>query len=190
MQQTFHPHPFSAALAQCEPTFKLFIACEDNAAFFQARKVEGQVRALCGADLKVSRVFWSFSLLRHVQLRQHAVKEAGEAQLIIVSLSKSADLPGHVKSLLESLPVRAETSQAALVALVDLEENPMAEAAALLPYLRRIADARGLDFFCNKSGWERLDFSKPVFEPVPNRGLAPANIISYHIPWSSGGIND
>ncbi len=179
-----------AVSAPYEPAFKLFIACEDNAAFFQARKVEDQVRALCGEDINVSRVFWSFSLLRHVQLRQHAVKEAGESQLIIISLRSSGELPSHVRALLECLPVRTQKGQAALVTLIEVEEGPFVQTPPVLPYLRQLADRCGLDFFCNKSGWDRLDFSKPAFKRGHAREMAPAGIISCHIPWNAGGIND
>jgi hypothetical protein len=185
-----YQHPIEMVAAPCEPVFKLFIACEDNAAFFQARKVEDQVKVLCGEEIKTSRVFWSFSLLRHPRLRQHAVREAAEAQLIIVSVTSNQHLPSSVKALIESLPACSYRGQAALVALVGHEEGPLQEPPPNVPYLRRVADQRGLDFFCNKSGWDRLDFGSTTFPVPPRPVVMPENTVSYRIPWSAGGINE
>lgn len=183
-------YPCEMAAAPSEPVFKLFIACEDNAAFFQARKVEDQVKVLCGEEIKISRVFWSFSLLRHSRLRKHAIREAAEAQLIIVSVSSDQQLPPSVKALLESLPACSYRGQGALVALVGHEEGVLREPPPNIPYLRQIADKRGLDFFCNKSGWERLDFGSTAFPVPPRPAVPPRYAVSHRGPWSAGGINE
>jgi len=200
MQHTFYQALFPKATGSesINPKFKLFIACEDNAAFIQARVVENQVRALCGEDIEVSRVFWSFSLLRHPQLRVYASKEAADAQLLIISLSRSNELPPDVTSMLDLLPVRAQKGEAALVTLLSYDDDPFAEPPPALPYLRQLAENRGLDFFCNQSGWDRLEFSNPALERPDYAGLTPgffrettpAGTVSYHIPWSSWGINE
>jgi hypothetical protein len=148
------------------------------------------VEALCGDEVEISRVFWSFALLRHEHLREYAVKEAARAEMIVVSLRAGSDLPAHVKSWLESLPIRAEAGQAALVVLIGHKSGTWAERHSQIAHLREIAERRGLDFLCNQDGWERLDVSEPALRLVEDKTPTLENILSCHIPWSSGGIND
>jgi hypothetical protein len=179
MENTFYQQPpLYWMMAPFKPTFKLFIACEDQAAYFQARKVQDQVQALCGNEIKISHSFWSFALLRQQALRKEAALEAAEADMIIISLGENNELPPHVKALLESLPARSQASQAALVSLIgtntEIDENPEVP----ITYLRQIAENCSLDFFCNKDGWERLDLSKPTYRRGEIRTVAPENILA------------
>lgn len=165
-------------LAPFKPSFRLFIACEDQGALFQARKVEDQVQSLCGNEAQISRVFWSFSLLRYDQLRKHASAEAAEAEMLIIAFGENNELPDHVKSLLDSLPSRAQPGQAALVCLMGYKKDSNVEQPeSHLPYLREVAEKCGLDFFCNQDGWDVLDLSKPSAKP------APEETIFHHVPW-------
>jgi hypothetical protein len=188
MRQTFNPITLQQVFAAHEPAFNVFIACEDNAAFSHARKVEEQVRQLCGDEIKVARVFWSFPLLRHAPLRQSAVREISRAQLIIVAVSTGGELPAHVKSLLEAMPERSQKGQAALVALISGEEGLDAQSEAFT-YLRDLAATQGLDFFCNKSAYEHIDQNASAHNRVFPRGLTPTGRFSYQHSWNSGGMN-
>ena len=124
MQNTFYTQPpLYWMLAPFKPTFKLFVACEDQAAYFHARKVQQQVQELCGDEIQLSRGFWSFALLRSPQLRAQAASEAADAEMIIISLAGNDEVPAHVKHLLESLPTRTHPGQAALVVLIGPGED-------------------------------------------------------------------
>jgi hypothetical protein len=173
-----------------QPPFRLFIACEDQAAFMQARKVQNQVQALCGHEIEISRMLWNFSLLRHEQLREYAVMEAAEADMIVISFRHGCELPPYVKCWMESLPVRAQAGQAALVTLIAHRQENVTEQRSHIAYLRHIADSRGLDFFCNQAEWEYLDLAKPALRSIESRPMTLGNILSSHIPWSRGGINE
>jgi hypothetical protein len=184
MQNIFYQQQPPRMKMPGKPSFKVFIACEDKAAFSRARKVENRVRALCGHRLKLARVFWTFSLLRYEQFQEYAAMEAAEAVIIVVSLDSSNELPAHVKRLLESLPVRPQAGQAALVALI----APELKARHHITYLRQIAESRGLDFFCNQNFWGRLDISRPSLQSAA-RTTALENIISVPIQWRKGEAN-
>jgi hypothetical protein len=180
----------SELMALPKPTFKIFIACENHAAFFQARRVQRQVEAWCGNDVEIKRVFWSFALLRNEELRGHAVREATEAEMIVISLLGNHELPPHVKRWVESWPARSQAGEAALVTLVGPEQGMPEESQAEVMYLRGIAKSRRLDFFCNRDGWERLEFGKPVCAYANGAMLARKNISPYEIEWRRGGINE
>jgi hypothetical protein len=165
MQETLYQQSFPCRMmAPLKPTFRLFITCEDQAAFFQARKVQDQVEALCGNEIEISCALWNFALLRHEQLREYAVMEAAEAEMIVISLRASSELPPHVKCWMESLPIRAQVGQAALVTLLGPKQRTWAARHPRIAHLRQIAESRGLNFFCNQDVRERLDFSNRPFE--------------------------
>jgi len=137
MQQTGYQQPtLCRMITPLKPTFRLFIACEDQAAFMQARKVQHQVEALCGREIEISRVLWNFSLLRHAQLREYAVLEAAEADMIVISFRAGCELPPHVKRWMESLPVRPQAGQAALVRLIGHTQESWAERRSHIAYTR------------------------------------------------------
>ena len=143
--------------------FRVFLACEDHAALFQARKLHDQVKALCGDGVVIIPKFWNFALLRHKALRDFAVAEAAQAQMIVISLRGQRDFPPHVKSWMERWPIRSQAGQAALVALFDLQDETPAGSFSHLAYLRRIAVSKGLDFFCNDEGRQSVDMVRPAF---------------------------
>jgi hypothetical protein len=58
--------------------------------------VQRLVEVLCDKEINVSRKLWSFSLLRHEQLRESALMEAGDAEMIIISVHANTELPPHV----------------------------------------------------------------------------------------------
>jgi gentisate 1,2-dioxygenase len=165
-------------------TFKVFIACEDQAALLQAKKVQGIVETLCGQSIALSRVFWNFALLRHEELRKFAAMEAADSEMIVVSLGGGNDLPAHIKEWVESLPVRAHAGQAALVTLIGSGQDSARQHAPQIEYLRHIAEARGMDFFCNQDDWENLEMERPDFV------LAPRWKISDRIPCLSRELHD
>lgn len=171
-------------LAPFKPTFRLFVACEDQAALFQARKVEEQVRDICGDEINISDGVWSFALLRSAQLRKQAAAEAADADMIILSLAGRNELPADVKQMLEHLPTRSASGQAALVVLIGNAEDAI-QPPSDLRYLKELAEQRGLDFFCNRDGWERLDFSRPSPRAGEIRSTSPESIISPHLMWAA-----
>ena len=177
-------------IAPFKPTFRLFIACEDQTAFAEATKVQRLVEVLCGKEINISRMLWNFSLLRQKQLREYALMEAAEAEMIIISVHANTELPPHVKCLMESLPVRSQTGQAALVTMIRQEQETWIEFEPLVSYLRQIAESRGLDFFCNHDHWESLNLFQPALGRIEGSAVALEKMISHHIPWNAGGIND
>ncbi len=190
MQETlYHKPSLCGKMAPFKPIFKLFIACEDHAAFLQAKRVQDQLEMLCGKDFEITCEMWNFALLRHERLREYAVKEAAEAEMIVISLRCNSELPPHVKCLMESLPARSQAGQAALVALLGPKKLTRMTRHPHLVYLRQIAESLGLDFFCNQNGPERMDFSQPAFRSTDGWTIE-RSLISHHAAWSAGGIND
>jgi hypothetical protein len=168
--------------AQFKPSFKIFIACEDQAALVQARKVQRQLEALCGDEIIITPKFWNFALMRHEALREFAVQEAARADMIVISLRPDSEIPDHVKSWMDSLPVRPEAGRAALIALIGRGQERAVTLHPHVPYLRQIAERRGLDFFCNLNGGQLLDDAATDLQDAEDR-MAPDFLRGSHIQF-------
>jgi hypothetical protein len=191
MQQLNHQQsPDRLLNFSARPVFRIFMACEDQAASFQARKVQSQVEALCGDEIVIVSKFWSFALLRQEQLRDYAAIEAAEAEMIVISCRAGSDLPPHVKAWMERWPVRPQASQAALVALISHDGETWTELHDHIAYMRQIAESRGLDFFCNHDGGELLDIPKAAYRSIEVTMASPEPAGFDRTPWITGGIND
>jgi hypothetical protein len=166
--------PLRRTQAACKPVFRLFIACEDQNALLQARKVETQVEELCGDMAIISRVIGSFAFLRYPQFQPHAVAEAAEADMIIVSIDGANEIPSHVKCLLDNLPFHWRTRQAALVTLIGANEDASRDSLPEVDYLRRLAISRHMDFFCNRDG--------------KINSMRPKKVVSQYFPCNAGNL--
>jgi hypothetical protein len=166
------------------------MACEDQSALIQARRIHHQVESLCGGEAEVTRALWSFALLRHEQLRAYAISEAANAEMVIISLHGSAELPSHVKTFLGNLSGRSQAGQGALVLLLGARTADHADRQSLIGFLREIAEKRSLDFFCNRDDWPNLDLSQAAFSEMETAAVERLNLITHHLPWNTGGIND
>jgi hypothetical protein len=159
---------FCGGKLPAKPSFKVFIACDNHLALLQARKVQHQVEALCAGEMEVWQVVWNFSLLRHSELREHATREAAAAEMVVLSLCGTSELPGHVKRWMEGLPSRRRRGEAALVALTGPGRGQ--SNYVQLDFLRQIAATRKLDFICNQST-RLLEVERSVDSPENTRSL-------------------
>jgi hypothetical protein len=190
VQEQIYTEQIRRFRAPLELTFKIFIACEDQAAFRHAKKVQGVVEALCGNQIALSRVFWNFALFRHEQLRKFAVMEAAEAEMVVIALDGGDDLPFHVREWAESLPVRPHAGQTALVTLIGSNRATRTQPGPAVAYLRGIAESRGMDFFCNQDDWDVLALAQPAPRREENWSAEPETMIYDRIPCSSKDIDD
>jgi hypothetical protein len=83
---------------------------------------------------------WRFDVLEEESLRAQAVRDAADADIVIVAMKDDKEVPKAVQSWLESL-LGHLNGTAALVALLD---RP---GASVQPYLEDVARRGGMDFF-------------------------------------------
>ncbi|MGD0815627.1 MAG: hypothetical protein ABSA83_18700 [Verrucomicrobiota bacterium] len=169
-----------------QPSFRILIAWDEQDALFQAGKVLGLVDTLSGKQIGVSRVFWSFALLRNALLRDFAAKDAAEAELIVLAFSGHGELPPHVKCWVETWPIRLRAGKAALVTLIRSKQESCQQQ---IDYLRKMAKNRGLEFFHSQVDWRSPDRVPAPFRHAHIGAMSPAHFISDHIPGSTGEFN-
>jgi hypothetical protein len=135
--------------------FRVVIAYDNLVAGIEAadvlRRVALQLEEEFGIQDDVWQIdsgVWKFETLRDPELRAEAAGEAVAADIIIISVG-SAELPASVENWIESVLLRKEGGQAAMVALLDPRHEISGEPPRLENYFRRLAEQYGLDLFCN-----------------------------------------
>ena len=97
-------------------------------------------------DFEFSHLMWSFSMLAEPQTLHLAARSAADASLVILSSTGATELPARVKDWVERWVRFANSQNSALLTLVD-HKAKSGTAAATHSYLRRIVEARRIDFF-------------------------------------------
>jgi len=132
---------------------RTILVYENLAAAVRAQSLIHRLATELRPEFELFNQVWKFELLRHPQLKQEVTAEAIEADVIIISASSGTELPPLINSWIESWLPEKIGQQASLIALFDqeveagngAEEGP----PSACEYLRRIAEAGGMDFFCN-----------------------------------------
>src|SRR5262245_9062944 len=102
---------------------------------------------------------WRFDVLEEESLRDQAVRDAVDADIVIVAMKDSSDVPEAVRRWLESL-LGVNTGATALVALLDRPDAPVQ------PYLEDVARRGGMDFFA-QSGKASMPLFRRRLDTTP-----------------------
>ncbi len=94
---------------------------------------------------------WKFDFLRIAELRESAIAETSRADLIIVSLHTTPELPSAVKWWLETALERREGDPGALVLLENGGRRHGSRHLTAEEYLAKCAWRNGLDFFVKRA---------------------------------------
>ena len=129
--------------------FKMFVAYEDRSAFGRAKSIQRELARRCHAELLIEDNCWNFALLSHPRLREHAVSEAGEADMVVISAQGSAEVSPHLQSWIKRWLAQQRNPQTALVLLLDPESAVSSDQPAISRLLRRLAAQAGIEFLCN-----------------------------------------
>jgi hypothetical protein len=97
---------------------------------------------------------WNFKLLRRLGLCNQATPRIMEANMVIISAAGNADLPVHIRNLLEIALSLRHDRKAALVVLLDWERTADGELPPLGQHLRDLAAKLKMEFFCNRTIWQ------------------------------------
>jgi hypothetical protein len=111
---------------------------------------------------------WRFDVLEEEALRAQAVRDAVDADIVIVAMKDDSEVPEAVRRWLESL-LRRNSGATALVALLDRPGAPVQ------PYLEDVARRGGMDFFA-QSGTASLPLRLPRSTPLPAHSVSSRTI--------------
>ncbi len=88
-----------------------------------------------------------FNYLQDAACFDHALHDASEADMVIVSFNGPGDLPAAVKKWVKDFTIQKREGDSALVALLSSNERVDAPDSPRFQFLRNAARAMGLDFF-------------------------------------------
>jgi hypothetical protein len=161
MQNTLPP-PFGTPEPETNPIFNVVIAYDDFESGKHGRTTYDFLRENLGDDCTFANQMWKFDVLNIPKLREAAVRDALQADLIIIACHGQGDLPEGVKSWLEAWSKQQHNA----IALVALFACPAEEAAFTLgtrTYLSEMARRGGVEFFAQPDEWPGHSGSEKSF---------------------------
>jgi hypothetical protein len=126
-------------------TFKTVIAYDTYASAIHAKEMSERVAGQMEREVDA----WPFGLLAARWIREHAIKVAAAADMIILAADGALELPRSVKDWIEGGLGGKGQRPVALVALLDDYPICLGEPPPLCAYLTRLAQQRNAQFFCN-----------------------------------------
>jgi len=129
-----------------------FLAYEDLLTGLRAKRVLDRVMQNTAEGEAHHLQLLRFDLLEYPELHYWAAREAGLADMVMLSAHGTADLPGSVKSWLDLWLCRRGRTPTALVASLDEQLSRSAQDSPAVIYLRGLAARSGLALFTHFGG--------------------------------------
>lgn len=174
------------------PHFNVVIVYEDFAAGKHAKETYDYLVHQLGRDYQFNNQMWKFDVLGNSKLKEMAVKDATEADLIIVSTHGIGELPPEVKSWLDQWLAQKGHAMA-LVTLVDRPQTDGLERSSIRSYLQALARKAKMDFFAQPDDWpdREEDFStQQISDRAQKTSSMMANLIHQNSTSARWGINE
>ena len=121
------------------------VVYEDTRTQEWARQVCSRVRHLIGEE-GVRTNWWQADLLRDVEVLAEALSAASAAELLVVSVYASDQLPLDLYAWIDAWLSRRQVPTGALVALICVPDGAGSQAFRTRDYLQAVARTGGLDF--------------------------------------------
>lgn len=173
--------------------FDLVVAYEDVQTRDRALKLYDHLAQQLLNDYDFQCSWWKFDHLESPALRARATNAAAEANMVILSLRGSNEMPLAYKAWIEDWASRRDHSKAALVALIS-ETNSGAEPAPALAYLQQIARQGHMDFFTHGPDRPQPKLDSPAELLGKRAGVAmpviPPQLMERRMPTPRWGINE
>jgi len=141
------------------PLFKVVIAYEDFEMGNHAKHLYDFLTQNLGEDFELSSQMWKFDVLSIPKLREIAIKDAIEADILVISSRGGQGLATGAKVWIESWLTQG-TRADALVALFGCEVQ---ETQTVRDYLADVACRGGLEFFAQPDQWPGNEHSMDEF---------------------------
>lgn len=153
MQNALTFPPLTALKTPNDHVFNVVIAYEDFETGKHAKRTYDFLAEHLGEDCIFHQQMWKFDVLAVPKLRDMAAKDAGTADLIIVSAHGRGDLPSETKSWIE-MALSEKMNAIAIVGLFDREEYTDNPARS---YLASVAERAHIDFFSQPGLWPKAE---------------------------------
>jgi hypothetical protein len=176
-------------LAQSTKPFSIVMACEEPVAAEKAIQICSQVTQQIGAEFETNIQSWLFEKLGNETAMLESAAAAAVADLVVVAVGATRELPLPVKAWIERWLARKSPGETGLAAvMIGTPDQPGTKSTAS-SYLEHVAKEAGLAFFI-----ARLDLpypAKPAGEFNHPSEKSRLQKFRYHPePFSHGGLNE
>jgi hypothetical protein len=127
------------------PEFNVVIVYEELESGKRARRTYDYLAEQLGHESEFKHAMWKFDILAIPHLRDMAVKDVMNADIVVVSMARAREVPAAVKDWIESW-LGFAAKPMALVALFDSEST---DTRISRNYLEAVANRGGMKFFAN-----------------------------------------
>jgi len=172
--------------------FDLVVAYADRATRARALQLYDHLAGQLLDDYDFKCAWWKFDHLGDPALREHAVDDAADANMIVLSVQGQKDLPALGKAWIEDWLPRRDNRKSALVALVAADE-PEAANQGLISYLQSVARVARMDFFTHAFGQEKRAATVAMERLTARASIVTPmleEILQRRIPAPRWGINE
>jgi hypothetical protein len=173
--------------------FQVVAAYDDAPARDRALNLFHRIEQQLGGDYEFESSWWRLDHLRETPLLEQAADDAIRANMIILSLRETPELPPTSKAWIRSWLSRRGSQKAALVALVAGEHREKRDEAPLLPSLESVAREAQMDFFLqwfDPASPQSLPQNTAGADPVPAGSPDSSPLLSTRQPMPRWGINE
>jgi hypothetical protein len=151
MQHTLTLPPANPPEVEANPVFNVLIAYEDFETGKHAKRTYDFLVENLGSDCHLTNQMWKFDVLSIPKLREIAVRDATQADIIIIS-NHGLELPDYVTKWMESWLMEG-TNALALVALFEKPETVASSFPPAREYLAEVAKRGHMEFFAQPIEW-------------------------------------
>jgi hypothetical protein len=173
-----------------EEVFRVVMAYDDFNSGKRAMDACNFLGFQLGGGVELRSSMWKFDILRNDRLKEIAVEDAIEADVIIVANAPDAGLPVDVARWIEAWVPRKRGQTAALVALLDFTGKDPRESAQAYALLKSAAASASIDFLPQEI---RVPGNRiPAFPPAPLPHTPPprTDAVPSQPPPEGWGLND
>jgi hypothetical protein len=128
------------------------IVYEDTPTGLRAVRALNELPPLPGRNDDFIRRFWRWDLLRSAWLSEQAAREAGEADVLLLSAHGDARFPFEVESWLRAWLLHRQSRARALGLLLDRQRTTSDSQNRILAFTRHIAECAGINLFYHFAG--------------------------------------
>lgn len=175
------------------PSFNVVLVYEDFPAGIRATQMVDRLLHDLDPQFAYDSKIWKFDILQIAQLRELAVQDAADADLIIIAAHGTTELPAAVKCWINLWLARAGRSRRALVSLLNSRAEPSPSAGSIRSYLREIAQKGQMDFFCQEADWpneETRSYLARLRRDAAKKPSLAEEILQQTTPCPRWGINE
>ncbi len=135
----------TTAATATENSLSIMVVYQDSVTHGWAMQKCRRAMQLVGREYVHCR-WWQLDLLSHPQVLQEAIMDAAQADILIVAVYATAQVPPALSEWCEGILAHRNHQEGALVALLGLPEQANSRHCELADYLKTSAAKAGLDF--------------------------------------------